>query len=136
MKSRSLAMLKRYEEADVVNVQMGNVLEMATPDAKVLYSIAMLNELYIGDPGLELMQHLVGVKPKYNKGILSLRHLMKRKGLILVYTSNEPRELVEDFNSDITEEEFAKKLIAARKEAPKAVDYLRRVIKQQEFAGN
>ena len=136
VKSRSLAMLKRYEEADAVNVQMGNVLEMATPDAKVLYSIAMLNELHIGDPGLELIQHLVGVKPKYNKCILSLRRLMKRKGLILVYTSSEPRELVEDFNSEITEEEFAKKLIVAHKEAPKAVDYLRRVIKQQEFAGN
>lgn len=136
VKSRSLAMLGRYEEADAVNVQMGNVLEMATPDAKVLYSIAMLNELYIGDPGLELMQHLVGVKPKYNKGVLALRSLMKRKGLILVYTSSEKRELVEDFNSEMSEEEFAKKLIAARKEAPKAVDYLRRVIKLQEFAGN
>lgn len=58
---------------------------------------------------------------------------MKRKGLVLVYTSNEPRELVEDFNSDMPEEEFAKKLEAARKEAPKAVEYLRKVIRQQEL---
>ena len=43
MKSRSLVMQGRYEEADAVNVQMGNVLEMATPDAKVLHSIVMLN---------------------------------------------------------------------------------------------
>lgn len=133
VKSRALTLLGRYADADAVHVQMGNVLDMATPDAKVLYSIAMLNELHIGDPGLELMQHLAGVKPKYDKGILSLRRLMRRKGLVLVYTSREPRELVEDFNSDITDEEFSKKLSEAREKAPKAVDYLRRVIKQQEF---
>ena len=134
VKSRSLTLMERYEEADAVHVQMGNVLDMSTPDAKVLYSIAMLNELHIGDPGLELMQHIVAVRPKYNKGILFLRSLMKRKGLILVYTSSEPRKLVEDFNSDITEEAFAQRLAEAREKAPKAVDYLRRVIEQQEFS--
>ena len=136
VKSRSLVMLGRYEEADAVNVQMGNVLEMATPDAKILYSIAMLNELHIGDPGLELIQHLVGVKPKYNKGILALRSLMKRKGLILVYSSSEKRELVEDFNSEMSEEEFAEKLKMAREMAPKAVSYLLRLIKVQKFEGD
>ena len=136
VKSRCLAKLERYEEADAVNVLMGDVFDMAMPDAKVLYSIAMLNELHIGDPGLNLMQQLIAVKPKFDKGILSLRFLMKRKGLVLVKTSNDPRELVDDFNSDITDEEFAHQLKTAREKAPKAVEYLLRLIRKQEFNDN
>jgi hypothetical protein len=134
VKSRCLAKLERYEEADAVNVLMGDVFDMSTPDAKVLYMIAMLNELHIGDPGLYLMQHLIAVRPKYDRGILSLRHLMKRKGLILVKTSDDPRELVDDFNSDISEEEFAGKLATAHEKGPKAVEYLLRLIKKQVFS--
>ena len=133
MKSRSLAKLERYQEADVVNVLMGDVFDMATPDAKVLYMIAMLNELHIGDSGLNLMQHLIAAKPKYTKGILAFRQLMKRKGLVLAKKSDEPRELVDDFNSDISQEEFNQKLITAREKAPKAVEYLLRLIKKQEL---
>ena len=131
VKSRCLAKMERYQEADAVNVLMGEVFDMSTPDAKVLYSIAILNELHIGDPGLNLMQQLIAAKPKYNKGILSLRQLMKRKGL--VKKSEEPRELVDDFNSDMPEPEFAQKLQTTREKAPKAVDYLLRLIKKQEF---
>ena len=133
VKSRCLAKMERYQEADAVNVLMGEVFDMSTPDAKVLYSIAILNELHIGDPGLNLMQQLIAAKPKYNKGILSLRQLMKRKGLVLVKKSEEPRELVADFNSDMPEPEFAQKLQTTREKAPKAVDYLLRLIKKQEF---
>ena len=133
VKSRCLAKLERYEEADAVNVLMGDVFDMSTPDTKVLYMIAMLNELNIGDPGLNLMQQLIKARPKYNKGILSLRYLMKRKGLSLVKTSDEPRELVDDFNSDIANDEFAQKLTAAREKAPKAVEYLLRLIRKQVF---
>ena len=128
-----LTKMECYHEADAVNVLMGDVFDMSTPDAKVLYSIAMLNELHIGDPGLNLMQELIKARPKYNKGILSLRYLMKRKGLTLVKTSNDPRELVDDFNSDIPEEEFSQKLVTAREKAPKAVEYLLRLIKKQVF---
>jgi len=133
VKSRCLAKMERYQEADAVNVLMGDVFDMSTPDAKVLYSIAMLNELHIGDPGLNLMQELIKARPKYNKGILSLHYLMKRKGLVLVKTSDDPRELMDDFNSDMPEEEFSQKLVTAREKAPKAVEYLLRLIKKQVF---
>ena len=133
VKSRCLTKLERYQEADAVNVLMGEVFDMSTPDAKVLYSIAMLNELHIGDPGLNLMQELIKAKPKYDKGILSLRHLMKRKGLLLVKTSDDPRELVDDFNSDMPEDDFLQKLVTAREKAPKAVEYLLRLIRKQVF---
>ena len=133
MKSRCLAKLECYEEADAVNVLMGDVFDMSTPDCKVLYMIAMLNELHIGDNGLNLMQELIKAKPKYDKGILSLRYLMKRKGLMLVKTSDEPRELVDDFNSEMPEEEFSQKLVTAREKAPKAVEDLLRLIRKQVF---
>ena len=81
------------------------------------------------------MQELIKARPRYNKGILSLRQLMKRKGVMLVKKSDEPRELVDDFNSDMPEEDFAHKLQTAREKAPKAVDYLLRLIKKQEFDG-
>jgi len=60
---------------------------------------------------------------------------MKRKGLLLVKKVDEPRELVDDFNSDMPEQEFADRLKMAREKAPKAVDYLLRLVKKQEFAG-
>ena len=134
VKSRCLAKLERYDEADAVNVLMGDVFDMSMPDAKVLYMIAMLNELHVGDPGLNLMQQLIKARPKYDKGILSFRYLMKRKGLVLVKTSDDPRELVDDFNSEMSDEEFAQKLKTAREKAPKAVEYLLRLIKKQEFS--
>ena len=134
VKSRCLAKLERYQEADAVNVLMGDVFDMSTPDAKVLYMIAMLNELHIGDNGLNLMQELIKAKPKYDKGILSLRYLMKRKGLVLVKTSDVQRELVDDFNGDMSDEMFAQKLKTAREKAPKAVEHLLRLIKKQEFS--
>ena len=133
VKSRCLTKLKRYQEADDVNVLMGNVFDMTTPDCKVLYSIAMLNELHVGDNGLNLMQELIKARPKYDKGILSLRLLMKRKGLTLVKNSDEPRELVDDFNSEMSDEDFTQKLRTTRKKAHKAVDYLLRLIRKQEF---
>lgn len=131
VKSRALAMLERYKEADEVNVQMGDVFDMSIPDAKVLYMIAMLNELHIGDPGLDLMRKLVEAKPKYDKGIHSLRMLMKRKGIIL--DSAKESELVDAFNSDIPEEEFDAQLKECRMKAPKSVSYLIMRIKKQEF---
>ena len=133
VKSRSLAKLERYQEADAVNVLIGDVFDMSTPDVKVLYMIAMLNEMHIGDPGLNLMQELIKARPKYDKGILSLRYLMKQKGLSLVKTSDDPRELVDDFNSDIAEEVFAQKLLESRAKAPREVEYLLRLIKRQVF---
>ena len=79
------------------------------------------------------MQQLIAVKPQYKKGILSLRDLMKRKRLVLIETSDESYELVNDFNSDMSDDAFAEKLSVAYEKAPKAVAHLRRVIKKQEF---
>lgn len=133
IKSRALTKLERYAEADETNCQLANVFDMATPDAKVLFMIAMLNEMYIGDPGLDLMRKLVEARPKYDRGILALRFLMQCHNLKLDKQTDNNCELVDLFNSDVTEEEFSAKLKACRENAPKAVVYLIRRIKKQEF---
>lgn len=133
IKSRALAKLERYTEADDTNCQLANVFEMATPDAKVLFMIAILNEMHIGDPGLDLMRKLVEARPKYDLGILALRTLMQRHGLQLDKLSDNNCELVDLFNSDATEEEFLTELKVCRKKAPKAITYLIRRIKKQVF---
>ncbi len=131
VKSRALAMLGRYKDADEVNVLMGDVFDMATPDAKVLYMIAMLNEMHIGDPGLDLMRKLVEAKPKYDKGIHAMRLLMKCHGIML--ESPMESELIEAFNSDMSADEFDDQLKVCREKAPKSVNYLIQRIKKQEF---
>ncbi|MCQ2608968.1 MAG: AAA family ATPase [Bacteroidales bacterium] len=131
IKSRALSKLERYKEADEVNVLLGEGFDMAMPDAKVLYMIAMLNELHIGDPGLNLMQQLVEARPKYDKAILAMRMLLKRHGIML--DSPEECELIEAFNSDMIEEDFEAQLMECRKKAPKSVNYLIQRIKKQEF---
>lgn len=129
IKSRALTKLERYKEADEVNSKLGEMFEMSTPDAKILYMVATINELYIGDPSIDLMRKLVEIRPKYDNAIIMLRELMRHKGLKLTESSDSPCELVIDFNSDMTKEEFEEKLKQTRKDAPKAVELLQQRIK-------
>lgn len=131
LKSRAFAMLGRYGEADEVNVQMDDFFDMATPDAKVLFSVAMLNELHVGDPGLDLMRKLVEARPKYDRGIHAMRMLMKRHSIML--DSPSESELVEAFNSEMPEQDFDALLKEYRSNMPRAVGHLVMRIKKQEF---
>lgn len=129
VKSRALVKLERYKEADEVNSTLAETFEMATPDAKTLFMVAMVNELHTQDDGLGLMQKLVEIRPKYDNGIVALRTLMQRKGLKLSESSDSPCELVADFNSDMETSDFMAKLKTCRKEAPKSIQLLLRRIK-------
>ena len=131
VKSRALAMLGRYREADEVNVQIGENYDAEVPDAKVAYMVSMLNELHIGDPGVNIMRSLVDIRPKYDHGICALRRLMKRRGITL--DSSEENELVEAFNSDCTEEDFDALLKKCRKEEPEWVSNLIQRIRMQDL---
>ncbi len=131
VKSRALTMLGRYNEADAVNVRMGDVFNIDTPDAKVLYMIAMLNELYVGDPGLALMGKLVESRPKYDQAIHALRLLMHRKGVLLI--ALQKSELVDAFNSDMSRDEFDALLKEKRATSPMEVSYLVLRVKRQDF---
>ena len=114
-----------------MNALIIDVFDMETPDAKVLYMIAMLNELHIEEPGLCLMQKLVEVRPQYDRGICAMRMLMKRKGVKL--DSLQKCELIDAYNSDMSDDDFGVLLKECRSTAPKLVRYLLRRIKKQEF---
>lgn len=124
VKSRALVKLEHYKEADEVNSKLAETFEIATPDAKTLFMVAMVNELHTSDPGLLMMQKLIEIRPKYNKGILVFRSLLRRKGLKLSESSDTPCELVFDFNSEMDEGEFMQRLVQCRKESPKSFGLL------------
>lgn len=130
IKSRALAKLDRFLEADAINCSLANRFDMAVPDVKVLYMVAMLNEMHLGEDGVEIMRMLVDARPKYDKGILALRMLMKKHNMLLNKKSEDNSELVDLYNSDTTQEEFAKQMKNYRQENPKVVSCLIRTIRK------
>ncbi len=133
VKSRSLYKMGCFKEAHEINMQIIALSDEEVPDCKVLYSTAMLKEQHLGILGLTYLQELIDVRPKYIKAIISLRTLMKQKGISLVKVSDKPQELVDDFNSDMSDEDFAQKLSEVNKQAPRALAFLRHRIKRQKF---
>lgn len=131
IKSRALTKLRRYKDADQVNALLTEMFCMETPDAKILYMTAMLNGMHIGDPCLGIMRKLVEIRPKYNHGFIAMRKLMKCNGVML--NSGTQSDLVDAFNSDISDEDFFNTLVMCREKAPMAVAHLIRCIKKQEF---
>ena len=98
-----------------------------------MYMVAMLNEMHLSDPGLEIMGMLVGARPKYDRAILAMRMLMHRKNVMLEGETELNRELVEAFNSEMDEKDFLRMLKEQRESAPKAVRSFVRCIKEQQF---
>jgi tetratricopeptide (TPR) repeat protein len=121
IKSRALVKLGRYQEADETNCDLLKDFEMATPDAKILFMIAIVNELYVGDPGLFIMRKLVEIRPNYIPGLLALRTLMKKHEIRIEADSDDSCELIQLFNSDISEEELRISLEECKDKAPKTV---------------
>ena len=132
IKARALTKLERLSEADETNVALAEYFDMSTPDAKVLYEIAMLNDR-IGDPCLDYMRRLVDIRPKYDRGILSMRSLLKKAGIRVEGDTNKENELLDAFNSDQSEDGFAALLKNARKEAAKSVSDLVNRIRKMDF---
>lgn len=128
IKSRSLAKLERYNEADSVNDIIGEEFEFSTPDLKILYMIAVINELYIGDPGIEILSRLVKESPNYKKAILTLRSLMKRKGEMLGSSEEDNAELINAFDSELSDEEFETMLDESIKNNKDAYQHLTKKI--------
>ena len=133
VKSRCLAQMERYKEADAVNELLGTDFDSSAPDVKVLFMVAVTNELHVNDPGLNLMRAVVDSRPKYDKAILTLRQLMKRRKIQLDKLTDTSAALVDAFNGDSSQEEFARLLAEARNGRKKEVAYLLRRIKKQEF---
>ena len=124
IQSRCLEKLGRYQEADLANIRLANLFDQNKPDAKVIYMIAMLNEMHIGDPGIELMRGLVAAKPKYDPAILAFRSIMKKRNLLLTQPEDESVPLIDDFNANTDNEVFAAQLKECRAQDGRAVKIL------------
>lgn len=124
IQSRCLEKLGRYQEADLANIRLANLFDQNKPDAKVIYMIAMLNEMHIGDPGIELMRGLVAAKPKYDPAILAFRSIMKKRNLLLAQPEDESVPLIDDFNANTDNEVFAAQLKECRAQDGRAVKIL------------
>ena len=128
VKARCLALLHRFMEADAVHQQLSENFDMACPDLKFLYQYAIINELYTSDPGLSAMAYIVGIRPEYDKSILTLRMLMQHKSLKLSVDSENQNSLIDAFNSDMSQDEFQLMLSEKRISNRKAVTRLHRSI--------
>ena len=132
IKSRALSLLERGIEADVVNGELLSILD-GNFDAKVYYQTAIVNELYTQDSGINIMQKVVVERPQYQKAIIALRNLLKRKGYLLQIHPDDLNDLSIAFNSDMSEEEFTNMLQSWFNEKPDEYDELTDTIQQQIF---
>ncbi len=128
VKMRALMKMERYKEADELSCKLSEKFDLKTPDLKVLYTFAMLNELYVNDPGLMFMCMAITFKESYDPAILTLRALMKRKGVKLPAKEGESDELLTAFNSDMAQEEYEKCLKDGQKERKKLINAIKNYI--------
>ena len=133
VKSRALEKLELYKEADDVHIAWVDKVGKEALDAKALFAIAMLNELHLGESGLEWMGTLVGARPRYDRAILAMRGLMRRKNVCLKGETELNSELMTAFNSEMSDEDFGAMLKESRTNAPKAVRSFVRCIKELQF---
>ena len=132
IKSRALTLLERGVEADEVNGELLSILD-GNFDAKVYYQTAIVNELYTQDSGINIMQTLIKERPQYQKAIIALRNLLKRKGYLLQIHPDDLNDLSVAFNSDMSEEDFTNMLQSWFNEKPDEYDELTDTIQQQIF---
>ena len=132
IKSRALTLLERGVEADEVNGELLSILD-GNFDAKVYYQTAIVNELYTQDSGINIMQTLIKERPHYQKAIITLRDLLKRKGYLLQIHPDGLNDLSVAFNSDMSEEDFTNMLQLWFNEKPDEYDELTDTIQQQIF---
>lgn len=136
LKARALTKLGRYAEADAVNEALSQLFDSDVPDLNIVYEIAMLNEMHLDEPGLELLQILILLNTQYDGGIIALRNVMKHKHLSLSIDNDHSNMLVEAFNSEINPDAFAQQLKEARIQSPESVTTLIDLIKAMQFNEN
>lgn len=109
IKSRALTLLERGVEADAVNGELLSILN-GDFDAKIYYQTAIVNEQYTQDAGINIMQTVIKEHPHYQKAIVALRDLLKRKGYLLQIQPDDLNDLSATFNSDMSNEDFTNML--------------------------
>ena len=131
LKSRALAKMGLYDEADKTNEKLVEYFDMGTPDAKVMYEVAVLNEEHDFGSGLDILQKLVEIRPRYINGVIALRKFMKHRNRSL--SAENENELVEAFNSDIDDVAFSETLRQCRETKAEATKDFLKCVKNMSF---
>ena len=132
LKARALASLGRYKEADRVHERLAGFYEASSPDVKILFAVAVLNEVHIGDPGMDIMRKVVTLRPTYDLAIQTLRIMMQSHHVALD-TPEEDCPLANLFNSDMDDKRFLHELKERRTTKPGEVKALLKCIRGQKF---
>ena len=129
VKSRCLAELGRWKDADAANVEIMQILGLDyDKDMKNIFNLALVNA-HIGDPCLDYLKLLLKFQPNYMPVLLELRRQLKETGKKL--ETDETNDVLTAFASDMTDEELVAVLSA--KENAKDVKRLQRSILRQSF---
>ena len=135
VKGRALMRLGRDKEADAVFDRLGGTDLMNAIDSKTMYAIANLYQsLGLGaDSDLRWMRRVVNGNPRYANGYVAMRRMMRRHHITLDSASRD--NLVDAFNSPITDDAFCALIDEGFRSSPRSIGYLRKCIKEQDFNG-
>lgn len=123
VKVRALDCLKRYKEADGLYSEYA-VDCIDVNDFKTIYSLAIHNEFYVGDPGLVPMLIVARVHTFYEPAIVGLRKIFKKNDRCLIDVEEECTDVVDAFNSQMDDSEFVKMVLNLKGEKRIAVKKL------------
>jgi tetratricopeptide (TPR) repeat protein len=137
LKTMALLTLGRYNEADDMNVSMGELLNQGNVgngfDLKFIHSVARVNET-IGDPCLGAYQSIVLQRPMYFRGHLEFYEAMKNqdKKLVLADGHDLP-DLINKFNDSLSADDFLKELQDAYLNNPSEFEKFIQVVSKQSL---
>lgn len=132
IKARAYALLEQWELADSMNAMLFDKLGTKF-DAKIYYNISIVNEFHTHDCGLSLMRYLIVTQPHYPKAIVVLRNMLNKKGIILKASHQATPQVVDEFNSNMEDDEFEKHLKSLYETDFTAYKKFIHVIKELEF---
>lgn len=115
IKARALDLMGRHQDADDAYNDMSDILKNDF-DAKTYFQVGVHNESFTNDPGINLMQYVVVLKPYYDHALIVMREAMKKKDMLLKMNPDDCNALAVAFNSKITSQQFADALQMVDKE--------------------
>lgn len=133
IKVRCLARMGKWAEADEVNSQMNLEPVIKQGNMKILYEVAIVNNV-VGDGAAYILQYILDSRPNYSHGIITLRGMMKDEHKKL--DAGEDNSLTIMFDSDASDEEFGQQLDSMRQSSPKTVKLLMKAIRNMQFEDN
>lgn len=124
IKARSLQMMARYEESDMVNSALIAIYDANSEnmDGKLCALVASVNEK-VGDPSFVYLQKILSMRPMYIPVIIRMRDYCRRNNICLqVNADDENYCLAVDFNNqELCDEDFIEHISGQLNQKPMIV---------------